>query len=98
MGLFRQLTHEAALVAAAEGFDLPDVREDVAGLLHRIAPDSKASLLHDLEAGRATEIETLHGELVRRARGHGIAVPVTTSVYVAVRMADRRGILLPQDR
>ena len=45
----------------------------------------KASMLQDRLAGRATEIESINGEIVRRAQRLGIATPVTATLADLVR-------------
>jgi 2-dehydropantoate 2-reductase len=50
----------------------------------------KASMLQDLQAGRATEIEAINGAVVRAARAAGIAVPVTETLADLVRLMEHR--------
>jgi 2-dehydropantoate 2-reductase len=45
------------------------------------APPSYSSMLQDLMAGRPTEVEEIFGDLVRRARRHGLATPRVELVY-----------------
>ena len=39
------------------------------------------SIAQDIEAGRETELESMTGYVVRKAREAGVPVPVTESVY-----------------
>lgn len=48
----------------------------------------QASMLQDRLAGRATEIETINGAVVERARAHGIATPVTETMTDLVRLIE----------
>ena len=48
-------------------------------------------MLQDLDAGRPTEIDAISGAIVRRARTHGIAVPVTETMLRLVRARERFG-------
>jgi 2-dehydropantoate 2-reductase len=46
-------------------------------------------MLQDLDAGRPTEIDAISGAIVRRARSHAIAVPLTETVLRLVRARER---------
>lgn len=48
----------------------------------------QASMLQDRLAGRATEIETINGAVVERARALGIATPVTETMTDLVRLLE----------
>lgn len=80
--LFRRLLREVAAVAAAEGVELDDeVLARHEQLAHDFEPDVRSSLHHDLSHGKPLELDALHGELLRRARAHGVDVPVTEVVH-----------------
>jgi 2-dehydropantoate 2-reductase len=84
--LFRQMVREAVLVARADGIDLGDELVDQqAEFAASLEPGSFSSLHHDLVSGRRLELDALHGELVRRASGHNLSVPVTAIVYALLR-------------
>lgn len=53
----------------------------------KIDRTARSSMLDDLELGRASELDYLQGELVRRADRVGIAVPVNRAVMAAVEAA-----------
>jgi 2-dehydropantoate 2-reductase len=53
------------------------------------ATSLRTSMLASIEEGRRTELETIHGELVWRARSAAVAVPVLEACY---RLARLRGI------
>jgi 2-dehydropantoate 2-reductase len=83
---------ECSRVAAAEGYPSPATSVDIIrGIFSQ--PDSKygPSILVDMEEGRATEGEHTIGDLVERARRHGISTPILTAalcnlqVYEALR-------------
>lgn len=81
---------EATAVARAEGYS---IREDIADHVLSIAEqtaENRSSMRQDIEAGRKTEIETLNGEVVRRAEQLGIEVPVNRTLADLVRLAERR--------
>lgn len=77
---------EAATVARASGVAYS--AEDEAGAIERIKalPEgTKPSLLLDVEAGRATEIESLSGTVCALGRRCGVRTPVHDEAYEAVR-------------
>ncbi|MBC5799163.1 MAG: 2-dehydropantoate 2-reductase [Candidatus Eremiobacteraeota bacterium] len=81
-----QLAREAAAVALAEGVRLPfgSAGAEVKRVV-RMTAQNRSSMLQDLERGMPTEIEALNGEIVRRARTLGIAVPENARVLDEVR-------------
>ncbi len=84
----RALATEAAAVAKAEGVDPGDAwaAVEAAG---RATAANRNSMLQDLDAGRPTEIDAISGAILRRARTHGIAVPVTETMLRLVRARER---------
>ncbi len=44
-----------------------------------------SSMLQDMEAGRETEIEAITGEVIRRGKAHGVAVPISEVVYEMIK-------------
>lgn len=87
--LIRRAVAEAAAVGRAEGRDLPPdarlverVREVAAA-----TASNRSSMLSDLDAGRRTEVEALHGAVVERAARHALAVPVLETLADLVRLA-----------
>jgi 2-dehydropantoate 2-reductase len=90
--MLRGLVTEAASVARAEGVPLPaDYESSTLHLLDTLDGGMRSSLHEDLVNGRPSELESLHGEILRRAARLGLAVPVTATVYavLAPRAADR---------
>jgi 2-dehydropantoate 2-reductase len=84
--LFRQLVGEVALVARAEGVELAEgIVDQKTAFAEALGPDSYSSLHHDLVTGHRLELDALHGEVVRRASRHGIAVPVSAVIYSLLR-------------
>jgi 2-dehydropantoate 2-reductase len=83
---FRRVVEEVCAVAAAEGIELPhDTPERHASFAERLEPGGYSSLYDDLTNGRRMELEALHGTVVRRARRHGIPVPVCEAIYAILR-------------
>ena len=86
--LARALAIEAATVALAEGVDPGDPWAAVEAAARATAAN-RNSMLQDLDAGRPTEIGAISGAILRRARMHGIAVPVTETMLRLVRARER---------
>jgi 2-dehydropantoate 2-reductase len=75
--LVREAMQEVIAVAQAEGVALPAGLIDL--MLHVTRsefPETEPSMLQDVRAGRATEVDILQGAVVRRAAAHGLAVPI----------------------
>jgi 2-dehydropantoate 2-reductase len=79
---------EAARVARHEGHDVRDgVVEHVLAVAEATG-ENRSSMRQDVEAGRATEIDRLHGAVVDRAEEAGIDVPVNRTLADLVRLAE----------
>jgi 2-dehydropantoate 2-reductase len=79
--MFRDALREVAAVAAAEGVRLSDealARHEA--FAQELEPGMHSSLHYDLTHGKPMELDALHGELLRRAEAHGVAVPVTRAI------------------
>ena len=88
--LARTLALEAATVARAEGADPGDPWTALEAAARATAAN-RNSMLQDLDAGRPTEIDAISGEILRRARTHGIAVPLTETMLRLVRAREGNG-------
>jgi 2-dehydropantoate 2-reductase len=76
--LARRYAAECLEVARAEGAQLADDVADGTVELFRNAPsDMGTSMLADREAGRAQEWDIRNGVMIRKARAHGIATPIS---------------------
>ena len=86
--LYERCVKEAVSVAKVMRVNVAD---DVFGTIINIscgtAPDSKSSLLVDVENNRKTEIETLNGALVRFAKEHNVDVPINKLIYGAIKLS-----------
>jgi 2-dehydropantoate 2-reductase len=87
---------EAAAVARAEGQELGVTDPDYASVLERFAGPIRdkgvvhyMSMTQDLMAGRPTELDVTAGDLLDRARRHGIAVPAIAICTDMVRGIER---------
>jgi 2-dehydropantoate 2-reductase len=76
------LLKETAAVAAAKGIALdPDERwEAITGLLKKLAPGTKGSMLQDVENKRKTEIDVINGAIQAGGREQGVPTPVNDAM------------------
>ena len=90
LDLFRQCLLEAQTIARASNICLPEELDQ--RLWDRIAfyreqdHQVKTSLLLDMESGRLTEVETIHGALVRHARAAGVETPALDLIYSVINL------------
>jgi 2-dehydropantoate 2-reductase len=75
---------EVAGVARAAGIDLVDVVADILAVADASATN-RSSMLQDLESGRRTEVDAIHGAVVEIAAQHGISVPVCETLASLIR-------------
>lgn len=83
--------HEVLALATARGIDLGD--DAIARTWQRydaLAPESTASMQRDILDGKPSELEAQLGAIVRLARECGVAAPVTSMLYHALRPQERR--------
>ena len=84
--LFIRACAEVEAVARAEGVPVtPDVPARVRAYADALPSTTRSSLLIDLQQGKRIEVEALQGALVRRARTHGIGVPIMETLYAVLR-------------
>jgi 2-dehydropantoate 2-reductase len=85
--LVSALVNEGKAVAAAQGIVLDADPEDL--IDHAAKPEvaygHKASMLQDVEARRATEIDYLNGGIVRFWREHGVPTPLNEAIWALVK-------------
>ncbi|MFO1153112.1 MAG: 2-dehydropantoate 2-reductase [Rhodospirillales bacterium] len=90
-GLMTSMQGEAALIADACGTPL---REKALQAARRMLTDKKspmvASMLRDVEAGRATEADHVIGDLLARGRENGVEAPLLDLAYLHLRAAANR--------
>jgi 2-dehydropantoate 2-reductase len=76
--LARRYAAECLAVARAEGAQLgDDVAEGTVEMLRQAPTDMGTSILADREAGRPMEWDIRNGVIIRKARAHGIATPIS---------------------
>jgi 2-dehydropantoate 2-reductase len=81
------LVDEGTAVAAAQGIELDADPEDLIDHAAKpeVAYDHKASMLQDVEARRATEIDYLNGGIVRFGDEHGVPTPLNRAIWALVK-------------
>ena len=81
------LVDEGRAVARAQGIELDADPEELIDYAARpdVAYDHKASMLQDVEARRATEIDYLNGGIARFGREHGVATPLNEAVTALIK-------------
>jgi 2-dehydropantoate 2-reductase len=85
-GLVREAMREVILVARADGVQMPDMMMDVMLQVTRTEyPETEPSMLQDVRAGRATEVDILQGAVVERGAALGVATPVMRTLADLVR-------------
>jgi 2-dehydropantoate 2-reductase len=89
--LVSALVDEGKAVAAAQGIELDADPEELIDHAARpeVAYGHKASMLQDVEARRATEIDYLNGGIVRFGREHGVPTPLDEAILALVKGVER---------
>ena len=85
------LVDEGKAVASAQGIELdadPEALIDHAAK-PEVAYDHKASMLQDVEARRATEIDYLNGGIARFGDEHGVPTPLNRAIWALVKGLER---------
>jgi 2-dehydropantoate 2-reductase len=85
------LVDEGKAVASAQGVELDADPEELIDHAAKpdVAYDHKASMLQDVEARRATEIDYLNGGLVRFGDEHGVPTPLNRTIWSLVKGLER---------
>jgi 2-dehydropantoate 2-reductase len=81
------LVDEGKAVCAAQGIELDADPEELIDHAARpgVAYDHKASMLQDVEARRATEVDYLNGGIVRFGREHGVPTPLNEAIAALIK-------------
>jgi 2-dehydropantoate 2-reductase len=91
------LWREGVAVGDAQGLELVEIHDvhphdfDEAGLARMMEhmANVRPSMLQDLDAGRATEVDVVNGGVVAKGREHGIATPCNERVVEVVHSIER---------
>ena len=84
----RAMMQEGDAVAKALGIEVPVTVEQRLAGAEKVG-EHKTSMLLDVEAGRATEIESIVGAVVEIGEKLGVAMHVTKTVYACVKLLDQ---------
>ncbi|MGH7411349.1 MAG: ketopantoate reductase family protein, partial [Candidatus Methylomirabilis sp.] len=89
--MYRAVMEEVAAVAQAKRIPLAaDAVEQAMQFTAGMHPGSRASLYHDLAAGKRLELEALAGTVVRFGEAIGVATPMNRVIYLALKPSDLR--------
>ena len=84
--LFRQAVEEAVAVARAKQIPLaPTIVDDIVSSTATMPPESKSSMLGDLEGGRRLELPWLSGAVVRIGAEVGVPTPTHTFINAVLK-------------
>jgi 2-dehydropantoate 2-reductase len=84
--LLKEAVREAMAVARAKGIAVPESTvEDVAKAYAALPPQTKSSMLEDLERGRRIELPWLSGAVVRIGREVGVPTPTHSFINAVLR-------------
>ncbi|WP_205866337.1 oxidoreductase [Mycobacterium sp. IS-1264] len=76
--LSRRYVAECLAVARAEGARLPDgVVDELVDMFRHVPEDMSTSMLADAENGRRLEWQIRNGVIIRKARAHNLATPIS---------------------
>ena len=86
MGFAKNLMKEAELIAKLEGVKnsekmLPEAVSTIMSML----PETKTSMLQDIEAGRKTEVDIFAGTVLKLAEKHSVSTPYNKIVYEIIK-------------
>jgi 2-dehydropantoate 2-reductase len=85
--LMRALLQEVVAVAKAQNIalDLDERWVAIIGLLKKLAPNTKGSMLQDVEKGRPTEIDVINGAIVEAGKRLGISTPFNQAMVSLIK-------------
>ena len=87
--MLQAVMEEVAAVARAKGIALPaDAVEQVMRFTADMPPGGRASLYHDLAAGKRLELDALSGAVVRFGEAIGVGTPMNRAIYAALKPHD----------
>lgn len=90
LDLMQGVVAECAAVAAASGVALPPGIWDQVLRIAEAMPSQISSTAQDMQRGRATEIDFLNGEILRRGQALGLPTPLNAALTVLVKLAEQR--------
>jgi len=89
--LMHGLLREVVAVAQAQKIplDFNERWEAITGLLKKLAPNTKGSMLQDVENRRRTEIDVINGAIVEAGRRFGIPTPYNDAMVWMVKALEK---------
>jgi 2-dehydropantoate 2-reductase len=87
--LIRGLVKEGEAVAGAQGITLDSDPDALVDHAHEVAYNHKASMLQDVQARRATEVDVLNGGVTRFGREHGVPTPLNEAIWALIKGLER---------
>jgi 2-dehydropantoate 2-reductase len=97
--MLRDVMEEVAAVARARRIAIaPDAVEQGMRFTDGLEPGARASLYHDLAAGKRLELDALAGTVVHLVEEAGVPTPMNRAIYAALKLHDlkARGELIVQ--
>jgi 2-dehydropantoate 2-reductase len=89
--LMKEALAECRAVAEAAGYPpRREARERVEAMVTEPGSVNSASMRQDLDAGRRTEADAILGDMLRRAKGFGIAAPLMRAAYTHLQVHENR--------
>ncbi len=86
-----RIAAEVTAVARAEGVDIEDAADTVIAVARATAAN-RSSMLRDVERGRRTEVDAIHGAIADVAAGHGIDAPLVSALAAMIRARESRAV------
>jgi 2-dehydropantoate 2-reductase len=89
--LMKEALAECRAVAEAAGYPpRREARERVEAMVTEPGSVNSASMRQDLDAGRRTEADAILGDMLRRAKGFGLAAPLMRAAYCHLQVHENR--------
>lgn len=82
------IVDEVAAVARAEGVELSGIRQTLQKVVLDTAAN-RSSMLQDIDAGRPTEVDAIHGAVIAAGQRHGLFCPAITTIAALIRAKAR---------
>lgn len=86
-GLMKNLLREVVAVAGAQNIplDFTERWAAITGLLSRLAPNTRGSMLQDVEKGRRTEIDVMCGAIIEAGARLSVPTPCNTTMFSLIK-------------
>jgi 2-dehydropantoate 2-reductase len=88
--LMRALYEEGTMLAEHAGIELATDLWDQIGMVCNRTAHNQSSMLQDIKAGRATEIDAITGGLLKAAKEAGIQLPTHAALYYLIRSIEQQ--------